>query len=459
MLKNARSVCVACSGGPDSTVLLHFFADYAQSHKIKLSVAHVNHQLRGRDSGRDEKFVKNLATSLQIPFYAAKVDVRREAKLKRLSIEEAARDLRYAYLVKLAKEKKFDAVLLAHTMDDQAETVLMRFLSGSGIQGLGGSRPVFFRNKIKFARPFIDIEKAAILKFLKKHRFTFRKDKSNESVQFVRNRIRLELIPFLEKKFSPGIKKVLARLPQTLAADIDFLNSESERQFKKLGKLSRNDVSFAKLKFAKLPEAIQFRLLQLAVRHLGELEFESKHWFAFKALFSEKSMFATSFPGNLLCSVSENRILLRYSNRPLTLKKKSGEDGFRYSLKLGGRINIAESGMTIEATKLSKRPKHLKKRREDFVIMDAGSVQFPLQIRSRRPGDLFQPLGQSQPSKLKDFLIRRKIPHGLRDRLPLVFSKNRMDWIPGIAMSESVKVTPQTTSFLKLSVNPSLKSS
>jgi len=450
MLKGARSICVACSGGPDSTALLYFLAANAKAMKVELSVAHVNHSLRRQESERDEKFVRKLADSLRIPFYSVKVNVRREAKSKRLSIEEAARNLRYAYLVKLAKEKKFDAVLLAHTMDDQAETVLMRILAGAGIQGLGGSRAVFFREKIKFIRPFLEIEKSHIFEFLKRRKIMFRRDKSNESTQFVRNRIRLELIPFLEKKFSPGIKKVLARLPAVLAADVDFLNSESEKYFKQFSKIRKDEILFSKSDFIKLPEAIQFRLLQLAVRHLGQFEFESKHWFSFREMLKEKSKFSASFPGNLTCLVSDNNISVRF------LKPSTGnqENGFQYSLKLGQKIKIPESGIVIEAKKLAKRPKNLRKHREDFVIIDADCVHFPFQIRSRRPGDLFQPLGQSKPSKLKDFLIRRKIPQAKRDRLPLVFSGNSMNWIPGVSVSDLVKVTEGTRFFLKLSANP-----
>lgn len=453
ILKGIRSICIACSGGSDSVALLHFFADHARSKKIDLSVAHINHALRGRDSDRDEQFVRRLAGILRIPFYSTKVNVRREAKSKRLSIEEAARNLRYAYLIKLAREKQFDIVLLAHTADDQAETVLMRFLSGSGIQGLGGSKTVFFREKVKFGRPFIDLEKLQILEFLKKRKIPFRKDKSNDSTQFIRNRIRLELIPFLEKKFSPGIKKVLARLPAVLAADIEFLNAEAEKCFKRLGKSKQNEISFARLKFMKLPEAIQFRLLQLAARQLGQFEFESKHWFSFRSTLTEKSKFLTSFPGGVVCAVTENTISLKLSHEHLKLPA-GHENYFEYFLKLGHKIKVPESGVVLEAKKILKRPANLRKNREDFVIIDANRVCFPLQIRNRRAGDLFQPLGQSKPSKLKDFLIRRKIPKEKRDRLPLVFSRNHMNWIPGVALSEFVKVTPTTKSFLKLSVNP-----
>ncbi len=448
MLEGVRSVGVACSGGPDSTALFHLLHHHCSSKGIRLVILHVHHGLRGRSADRDESFVRNLAANRKLQFVSARVDVKREAKRARFSIEEAARELRYRFLIDSARRHRLDTIALGHTQDDHAETVLMRVLFGSGLQGLGGSRACFNREGIQFFRPLIEISKDEILQFLRERKFSFRVDQSNYSGRFVRNRIRSKLIPFLEQNFHPGIRKVLARLPETIWPDLDLIEGQAAASYKQLAVEKGRAISFPAVKFRKLKEAIQFRLLQRASKEFGPNEFMFDHWVSFREQFARKEAFQVSFPGGLLCLVSHGRISIQ--NEPA--KKVRKGPGYSYRLRLGNQVHIPEFHVWIGARQLKSKPRIIQKKREDYAIADLGEVGFPLEIRSRRSGDLFQPLGQKVPSKLKDFFIHKKVPRERRDAWPLVFSGKELVWVSGLAVSENAKITDKTHRFVKLSV-------
>lgn len=451
MLKNIRTLGVACSGGPDSTALLHVLVRFSGRHGIRLCVIHVHHGLRGRFSDLDETFCRNLAKSLKLPFVSGRIHVLREAKRRRLSLEEAARDLRYRFLIRTAKRRRLNAVALGHTQNDQAETVLMRIITGTGIQGLAGALPVFQREGIRFFRPLIELKKSEVLQFLRREKIRFRQDASNRSPKFLRNRIRHQLIPFLEKKFNPGIKKVLARIPDTVFADAQFLRQEAERRFRKLACVKGRSVLFPRPAFSKLPEAIQFRLIQLALKQVSRAgsapaEFFFEHWQHVYELLVSGKPFVTSLPSGIWCRSSHAEIM--FGNRIRVEKKKPGFQNGR--LRLGGSVRFRPSRILIHASRLTRKPAMLKKKREDFAVIDADKVRFPLEIRNRQPGDYFQPLGQPLSIKLKNFLINRKVPQGKRDRVPLALSDGKIIWVGGVAVADPVKITDQTRHFAKL---------
>lgn len=446
MLKNVRSIYVACSGGPDSTALLHAFVSAKFPEKIRLGVIHFNHGLRGRAALADQNAVQKMAASLGLPFLAGRGDVKKLAKEKRYSIEEAAREARYGFFIEAAKGHKIDAIALGHTMDDHAETILMRLLSGTGLTGLAGSRAVFERNGIRFIRPLIEAERAGILGFLKKRKISFRLDRSNESERFLRNRIRLRLIPFLKKHYHPGISHVLARLPETFQADADFVDTEAARCYKRLSRSDKTGVSFPREKFEKLPPAIQFRLLKKAANACGTSEFAYAHWMEFRGLLGVRNRFEVFFPGNVVCRVSQTSIVIGRA----IVKSVAKTSFFSKHLNAGETLQIPAAGTSISCTLLSRKPARIKKNREDYAVLDADKVAFPLVLRNRKPGDRFQPLGRSGPKKLKDFFIERKIPREIRSALPLVLSAGKIVWVSGVGISETVKVTSETRNCVKL---------
>ena len=462
MLKGTKKLYIACSGGPDSTALLRLLMSLKQERNIQLGIIHLNHGLRGEDSARDAKAVQKMAKALGLHCVASFANVKKLALEKRYSIEEAAREARYDFFLRAAKQHKIDTIALGHTMNDQAETMLMRVLSGTGLQGLSGSRPVFYRERIKFIRPLIHLEKKDVLNFLHQRKIRYSIDQSNASEKFLRNRIRLKLIPFIEKNFGRGNFHVIARLPEILQADADFLENEAKHWFAQFKILRKGKIILPRKKFERLPAALQFRIVKFAVQELGFWEIAFAHWKSFQKLVETRKSFTFLFPSGIACAASQASITFQKVKKS-NLKEIAIEEPSVFSqnksnsslqLNLGEKVLVKKNHCWIKCRALIKKPPRLKKRGEDFAVVDRQTLQFPLHVRNRLPGDLFQPLGQAQSLKLKDFLINRKIPKEKRDSLPLLLSGNKIIWIGGVGISEQVKVTTESTKFAKLEMVP-----
>jgi tRNA(Ile)-lysidine synthase len=230
MLKKGERVIVACSGGPDSVALLYLLNQIRKKYGLQLSVAHINHKLRGKESDEDERFVKRLAKKTGLNYYSKSFDVKKMAREEKLSIEECARKVRGAFLNRLANRIKADKIALGHNADDQAETVLMRLIRGAGGLGLSGISPV----SGKIIRPFLETTREIIEQFLRENNYHFRIDSSNLRKDYLRNRVRLELLPHLKENYNPQIVKVLNRTALILSAQENYLTRETSKVFHRI---------------------------------------------------------------------------------------------------------------------------------------------------------------------------------------------------------------------------------
>lgn len=277
--KTRQKILVACSGGPDSVALFHLLQSLAPRQGWKLGLIHFNHQLRPGAAKKDEQSVKNLARKFKTPFFLGTGNVERETKRTKTSIEEAARQMRYDFFLRTAKVEKFQTVALAHTQDDQAETVLMRILQGTGLRGLQGIREKFQKGRVTWVRPLLVFTKKELLGYLAKERIPFRSDKSNDSSRFVRNRIRLELIPRLQRDFNPRVVEALSRIPAIVAGESALIAELQEKAWKKTFKKIRGEkVELRRSVFLKFPSALQFRIVEKALKQLDKqsgLSFEA----------------------------------------------------------------------------------------------------------------------------------------------------------------------------------------
>jgi len=231
LLKNGDRVIVAVSGGPDSAALIHILTALRYDLGIGLSIAHVNHNLR-KTSGQDERFVKNLADKLNLPFYSTSIRLRK--KKKKSSIEELAREARLRFFIRLAKREKAQCVALGHNRDDLAETVLMRILRGTGLLGLRAILPKRKIEGVTFIRPLLEVRRKEIVSFLKKHGLKFCQDATNSKSNFFRNKIRLHLLPILERAYNPKIKETLAHLSESITADYACLEKQAQAAWRRV---------------------------------------------------------------------------------------------------------------------------------------------------------------------------------------------------------------------------------
>jgi tRNA(Ile)-lysidine synthase len=262
-------ILVACSGGPDSVALFHLLTALRSSWKFKISALHFNHQLRGAASQGDARFVRKLSKKNRVPFYQAGANVKKMAAAEKYSQEEAARMARYVFFEKVSREKKISKVVTAHTQEDQAETVLMRLLQGTGLRGLCGIRETFRRGKTEYVRPLLPFSKKEILLYLKQQKIQFRKDASNLSTRHLRNRIRLQLIPLLEKEYNPRVVQALARVPISLREESEALSEMEKEALKRISfQKKKGQVFFSRKRFEAVPHSIQFRILENGLRQL-----------------------------------------------------------------------------------------------------------------------------------------------------------------------------------------------
>jgi len=282
-------VLVACSGGPDSTALFHLLRNL-RHWKLKLVLVHINHGLRGRQALRDETFVRKLAVRCGVPFSGARAGVKALARRQKLSIEEAARELRYRAFKDIAGKRRIQKVVLAHTLDDQAETVLMRILQGTGMRGLLAIRSERKLGRATVVRPLLNFRKKDVLEYLKSGGHAWVHDQSNESSRFLRNRIRNHLLPLLEKQFNPRIRQALARIPAGLADDFDILSGLEDQGWRRLKVALRGGrLGVSRKVFEEQPPSIRFRLLNRMLKRIDPssgLSFDN--WEALRPCFAQK---------------------------------------------------------------------------------------------------------------------------------------------------------------------------
>lgn len=262
--RSRGSYLIACSGGADSVALFHLMR--MAFPEARLSLAHFNHGLRPLTAKRDERFVKKLAERYDVPFFGGQAE-KKEAK--KVSIEELARAKRYQFLRTIYQNKKFDALLLAHHADDQAETVLMRMCQGTGPRGLEAIREVLIFEKMRCVRPLLPFLKIELEKFLKEHRFASCQDETNHSTAFLRNRIRLKVLPYLQKQVNPQVIRALARIPEIVRDENDLILSLQESFEKKvMHQKRRRKITLHAALFRQAHPALQFRLLDHLLKKL-----------------------------------------------------------------------------------------------------------------------------------------------------------------------------------------------
>ncbi len=460
MLSPGEAVIVGVSGGADSVGLLHLLIEL-QEYKLKIIVAHLNHGIRTKEGKRDAGFVRKIAGRFNLPFELKEVNTPEFKKRSNLSLEEAARTLRYVFFKEMLGKYKAQKIATAHTLDDQAETVLMRILRGSGGVGLSAIPPV---SEGIIIRPLIENPRAEIEEFLRMKGIDWVKDSSNFARDFLRNRIRLELIPEL-KKYNPKIKETLSRTAKILRIEEDFIKREGEKQFEFVFEtLGSNELLGAITRYKNIPEAIRFVVLRLAIERVkGNLrKISSDHIFsADELLLSQSSSGEISLPDGIVVAKGYDLFLVG--------KKSELKLEFKYKAPSTGKWSFPEVEFEVEIAKI-KAPS------EDNSIgfFDADSVEFPIEVRNFRPGDRFTPLGMSKsivksslkPSskhrtpvkreekkaskKLKHFFIDEKVPRFLRNRIPIFLSRGKIMWVGGMRIDDRFKFVGKMALKIKL---------
>ena len=422
---------VALSGGPDSVALLHVLRTLeTRGHLIVAGAAHFNHQLRAAEADADEVFCRELAASVRLPIMVGRGDVRRMAAESGRSIEDAARTARYSFLNGAAASLDVAAIAVGHSLDDQAETFLLRLIRGAGPAGLSGVRP---RSGIVI-RPLLEIPRADLRAYAAEHGLTFREDSSNADVGIPRNRVRLELLPHLQQ-FSPAIAETLARQAAIARADDEFLEAAAIESAPLIVLQEDNGVALDAAALAALHPALASRVARTALQAAAPGRFIGfQHVDDLLDLARRVDGSAVALPG-LVATRKGTRIEL--GGAPAVPFANS----FSIPLSIPGEVEAAGWNVSADCPKSGTFQPLVA--RGHSVVVAAEPLRCPLTVRNRRPGDRFRPIGMGgRGRKLQDFLVDRKIARADRDALPLVVDReDRIVWVVGQSVAEDFRVT------------------
>jgi len=431
---------VAVSGGPDSVALLHSLNLLKDKLGIEIVVGHVNHQLRKEESDKDQEFVKNLSEKLNLKFLSKSVDVQKTAEKGKMSIEECARKMRYAALESMAKKVKAGIVAIGHTSDDQAETVLMRLIRGSGPSGLCGIPP----RREKFIRPLIDIKREEIESFLKENLLEYRTDWSNFNMDYLRNRVRLKLLSLIKNEFNPNIVEVLSRTAQLLGSQRDFLLREIDKSFEKAALSQEDDKIVLDLKrLIGYDIYLKTNIVRLAFHSLSQdLNSPSfcKVQRVLDLLSDRKAGKKAELDRCIWAEISAGNLVIY----------KSGKPPKPHLVQLPGEMQIENLRLKSEIIARERLPSKIKSDSQWIAYLDWDRMAGPFGLRHRKKKDRFVPLGLSGSKTLGDFLTDLKVPRMERDEIFLLTSKHRIAWVIGHRIDDRFKITSRTKRVLKI---------
>lgn len=460
-----EKVIVGVSGGPDSLCLLHVLDRLKGEWSLRLHVAHLNHRIRGADADEDAAFVERVAREWGIPCTIEARDVPALAREKGMGLEEAARYARYKFLAEVALKEGAGTIAVGHNADDQVETVVMHWVRGSGLAGLRGMLP---RSRLVVGgeeydlwvvRPLLDVTRAEIEAYCREHGLTPRFDLSNLDTTYFRNRLRHELIPYLET-FNPRFRELVRRSAQLFADDYDFLHRQVEVSWREVvEREEERGIVFSLPRWKSLHPAMQRGILREAVRRMrrglrdiGWIHIEE----ARRALLEGRAGVKVTLPQGLVLMTGYRTFFIGEEgfvpSEDLPLLPSSVEGLEEIALKVPGETPIPQTGWKVRTSivPLSHLPPDWERNPDPWrAFLDWGKVSGPIRLRPRCPGDRFRPMGLKGGRKsLHEFMIDEKIPQYLRDRWPLLVDDEKILWVVGYHISEEAAITPETAEAL-----------
>ena len=456
LFRPGDGILAAVSGGPDSTCLLHVLYLLRDKWALNIEVAHFDHNLRGEESKRDAHFVRETAGRLMLPFHLGTGDVKSYARQKGMCIQDAARAMRYGFLMRIKGATGCACIATGHTADDQAQEVLLRLLRGSGLAGLSG---IHWQRRDGVIRPLLGISRQDVLRHLTTFGLDFVEDSSNESPKYLRNRIRKDLIPFLAREFNPAIIKTLNRTAGLLSEEHELLEDMAMMAFERA--LVSDGVSGIAFDIAKIrlePAPIRRRVYRMALkkmeRHDGSIR--NSHLRAIDAIVMGDDPGGTChLPGMAAAERCYNRLILDKTAGKSMRHAIAASQHPEYPVQIRGPGHwltpSGEAQIELMVTTAKEASGNLGQRAiPRTLFVDADSITFPLELRTRRPGERFWPFGAKSPVSLKDFLIARKVPRSLRDNLPVLALGSEVIAVAGVEIAQPYRLKP--SSVLALSI-------
>ncbi|ASR49691.1 tRNA lysidine(34) synthetase TilS [Paenibacillus kribbensis] len=444
-------IVVAVSGGPDSVALLHILHEISVIHMpLQLICAHVHHGFRPEESDAEAEEVRSIARKLEIPFEMIRVDVPVYMKESGKGPQEAARELRYSFLHDTAAKWGAQRIAMAHHGDDQAETVLLHLLRGSGPAGLAGMRLARTEKNVQLIRPLLRMYKADLIEFCRFYSLSYVTDSTNLTSKYRRNAIRMDVLPFLGQ-YNEQLTPSLNRLAETMAEENDFMEASTLSVYEELVRLDNGRYMFSIASYRKLPVALQRRLIKLILNYLPS---DSDN-FDFRKIETVRLRLLQEQPSTWSLDLGGGAVGVREYDQAGLFDRTQGPMGeWCYGLDvlpMSGELELPEAGGVLRWRRISYSDGPYPANEEE-AWFDADELSLPLTIRSRLPGDAMHVMGLNGRKKVKDIFIDGKIPPSLRSVIPIVCDQSgAILWIPGVRRSVHAAVQKHTSSVIYMS--------
>lgn len=435
LIADGDKILIALSGGPDSVFLLHFFLKYKKKYKIKIGAVHINHQLRGSDSERDEMFCEAICNELNVPLFVKRANVKVIAKRTKSSLELAGRKIRYDFFEKILSSEKFDKIATAHNADDNAETVMLNLIKGAGIKGISGI-PVKRGNIV---RPVLCLSKSDILKYLDVNKYEYRFDESNLSDEYERNILRNNIIPLIKKNLNPAFDDAVLNS----ALNFQRLNLFVEKLLSEL----KTKISVKKGKLISIPTSLindkdEFLITQLIKNLVDEnLNVKSELSDVNKIISLKSKQVGKSE------ELSGNLIVFRERNAIIISRKKISSDKNGKVLTINTSVKIGDKTFSVSSV---SKDSILMGKSKNIEYISGDNVSGEFIVRKWKSGDKFYPLGLNGTKKLSDYLTEIKIDSLTKKDQLVLLNNDKIVWVIGHRIDDRFKITDNTKKVLKL---------
>ncbi len=446
LIENGDRVLVALSGGPDSVCLLNILFELRKEFNIEVAAAHVNHMLRGEEAFKDEEYARTICKNLNIEFFSERIDINKISKERSISHELAGREERYKFFNLISSKNGYNKIAIAHNANDQAETVLMNMMRGSGIEGLCGIRS---KREGGIIRPILCLSREEIENYCDINNLNPRIDKSNLENIYSRNKVRLDIIPYMKNNFNKDIIETINRMSNLLQIDNDFIEKECNNYYKKFCVNNGKNLIISKEAFF-IEKAILTRLIKKAfIDFTGKYtNFEMKHIYEVISLASKDTNKKINIPNGVIAENIYGDIYLRFKE----VKNNDFKEIALNKSELDGN-SVDFDNYSISFV-IIKNKKNIEFSNNVLIkFFDYDKIKEKLIIRKRINGDKIVPLGMKGSKKVKDIFIDLKVPVENRNEVPILCFDNEIAWLVGYKVSESFKITKETKNIIKIAVS------
>lgn len=444
LINKGDKIVVGLSGGPDSICLLNLLCEIREEFDLDLAAAHINHMIRGEEADKDQEFCRERCFQLGVKFFYKKIDVNEYAKNNGLSSESAGREIRYEFFNEVMNKLEFNKIATAHNANDQAETVLMRLMRGTGLEGLSGIQVI---RDNKYIRPILFLNREEVESYCHDIGEEARIDKTNLERIYSRNKIRLDILPYMKKNFNEDIIDTINRMAQLIDKDNEYINKMAEKYYNNVCIEDKEKVIIKKDGFL-LESSIITRIIRKSIYKVGNAKYnvEAKHIEDVIRLQKKSTSKVLNLPNKVIAENVYGDIHIKravYNETKKTYEKCINKSDLKDTTIEFGEYLI-NFDIIINEKKLKFNDNSLIK------YFNYDNINNEIKIRFRKDGDRIIPFGMKGSKKLKDIFIDMKVPKEQRDNIPIILFDDNISWVVGVKISEVYKITNEAKKILKI---------